>query len=192
VSSQIEKWDYFELGLSAQAPGNPFLDVQISAEFIHDHRSVNITGFYDGDGVYKVRFMPDMEGSWRFVTHSNLTALNGQRGEFTCMPPTGGNHGPVRVIDRAHFAHADGTAFHPVGTTCYVWNHQGDLLEEQTLSTLKHAPFNKIRMCVFPKRYTFNNNEPPCYPFRGHGQAGMGPGAPQQLPDTNAAGLLGF
>src|SRR5512147_921276 len=109
MASPIEKWDYFELALSAQAAGNPFLDVQFSAEFTHDHRSINITGFYDGDGVYRLRIMPDMEGTWRFVTHSNLAALDGQRGEFTCTPPTGSNHGPVRVIDRAHFAYTDGT-----------------------------------------------------------------------------------
>ncbi len=29
------------------------------------------------------------------------------------------------------------------------------------------APFNKLRFCVFPKRYQFNTNEPPCYPFPG-------------------------
>ena len=28
----------------------------------------------------------------------------------------------------------------------------GDEMEEQTLETLKSAPFNKMRMCVFPKR----------------------------------------
>src|SRR5690606_31942863 len=49
--------------------------------------------------------------------------------------------------------------------TCYVWNLQGDALEEQTLRTLEQAPFNKMRMCVFPKRYAFNANEPPSYPF---------------------------
>jgi hypothetical protein len=167
MSAQVEKWDYFELELSAQGSGNPFLDVQFSAEFTHSHRSVSVSGFYDGSGIYKVRFMPDMEGTWHFVTHSNLAALDDRHGEFTCTPPTSNNHGPVRVIDRAHFAYADGTPFHPLGTTCYVWNHQGDALEEQTLATLKCAPFNKMRMCVFPKRYVFNTNEPPCYPFEG-------------------------
>jgi len=126
-----------------------------------------VMGFYDGEDVYKARFMPDMEGAWSFVTHSNLDALDGKRGEFTCTPSAGDNHGPVRVIDHYHFAYADGTPYHPVGTTCYVWNHQGDELEEQTLDTLKDAPFNKMRMCVFPKRYVFNYNEPPCYPFVG-------------------------
>jgi hypothetical protein len=54
-----------------------------------------------------------------------------------------------------------------LGTTCYAWHHQGDALEAQTLTTLAASPFNKIRMCVFPKRYNWNTNEPPLYPFDG-------------------------
>jgi hypothetical protein len=48
----------------------------------------------------------------------------------------------------------------PVGTTAYVWTHQGDELEEQTLRTLAESPFNKPRMCVFPKAFLYNTNEP--------------------------------
>jgi 3',5'-cyclic AMP phosphodiesterase CpdA len=73
----------------------------------------------------------------------------------------------VRVADTTHFAYEDGTPYIPVGTTCYVWNLQGDELEERTLRTLEKAPFNKMRMSVFPKRYAFNDNEPPSYPFPG-------------------------
>ncbi|GAI29095.1 unnamed protein product, partial [marine sediment metagenome] len=36
-------------------------------------------------------------------------------------------------------------------------------MEEQTLATLKDAPFNKMRMCVFPKSYSYNKNEPEFY-----------------------------
>ncbi len=167
MSNPVEKWDYFELELHAEATGNPFLDVTLEAEFTRAHRSVKVMGFYDGGDTYRLRFMPDMEGTWQYVTHSSLDALDGQTGEFTCKEPAAGNHGPVRVIDSFHFAYEDGTPYHPVGTTCYVWNHQGDELEAQTIATLKTAPFNKMRMCVFPKRYTFNKNEPPCYPFEG-------------------------
>ncbi len=38
-------------------------------------------------------------------------------------------------------------------------------LEKKTLETLKHNSFNKIRMCVFPKNYANNANEPELYPF---------------------------
>jgi hypothetical protein len=66
-----------------------------------------------------------------------------------------------------HFAYADGTPYRPIGTTCYAWTHQGEELEEQTLATLASSPFNKVRMCVFPKNYAFNSNEPPRYPYEG-------------------------
>ena len=38
-------------------------------------------------------------------------------------------------------------------------------MQQQTLETLKTSPFNKIRMCVFPKHYAYNQNEPELYPF---------------------------
>ena len=64
-----------------------------------------------------------------------------------------------------HFAFEDGTAFIPFGTTVYALAHQEDALVEETLESLRSAPFNKVRMCVFPKHYDYNHNEPPCYAF---------------------------
>ena len=167
MRSNIEKWDYFELILEAEVAGNPFVDVDFSTTFSLGHRRILVDGFYDGDSRFLARFMPDIEGEWQYETSSNVSELDGVRGSFTCGAPAEGNHGPVRVIDPYHFAYEDGTAYHPVGTTCYVWNLQGDALEEETLETLASAPFNKMRMCVFPKRYSYNNNEPPLYPFEG-------------------------
>ncbi len=165
MTVQIEKWDVFELALRGQETENPFLDVTLEADFSQGDRKVHVGGFYDGGGVYKLRFMPALEGEWTYVTSSNLPELDGVRGSLLCTPAKAGNHGPVRVANQFHFAYADGSAYVPVGTTCYVWNLQGDALEEKTLRTLDGAPFNKMRMCVFPKRYTFNSNEPPAYPF---------------------------
>jgi hypothetical protein len=109
--------------------------------------------------------MPDVQGTWRYQTRSNLDALNGSEGTFTCVAPAPGNHGPVRVFNTYHFAYADGTPYKQIGTTCYVWAHQGEETQEQTLATLRDAPFNKLRMSVFPKHYLFNENEPAFYPF---------------------------
>lgn len=30
-----------------------------------------VNGFYNGTGIYRVRFMPDETGEWTFVTASN-------------------------------------------------------------------------------------------------------------------------
>jgi len=167
VIKQVERWDFFECSFAHESSANAFLTVSLEAEFVHQVYQVQVSGFYDGDGVFKVRFMPDREGPWRFVTRSNIQALDGQTGEFLCVAPSADNHGPVHVANTVNFAYEDGTPYIPVGTTCYVWNLQGDELEEQTLKTLSQSPFNKIRMCVFPKRMVFNRNEPPCYPFPG-------------------------
>ena len=115
--------------------------------------------------MYRVRFMPDAEGEWRYRTHSNAVALDGVEGRLLCVPARAGAHGPVRVWNQFHFRYDDGTPYVQMGTTCYAWAHQGDALEEQTLTSLRNTPFNKLRMCVFPKHYRFNRNEPPLYPF---------------------------
>jgi hypothetical protein len=164
---EVEQWGRCEIELAGPTSGNPFLDVQLSATFRHDHRRVTVAGFYDGDGVYRVRHMPDTQGEWTWRTHSDRPELDGREGAFTCTPPREGSHGPVRVDDAHHFRYADGTPYYQVGTTCYAWTHQTQELQQQTLATLRGAPFNKLRMCVFPKRYTFNQNEPELYPFQG-------------------------
>ena len=163
----IEQWGFFELKLEGSSAGNPYIEVELTAQFRQGDRIVGVTGFYDGDGMYRIRFMPDTVGVWHYQTDCNTNAIASTRGTFTCVAAREGNHGPVRVANEVHFAYEDGTRYIPVGTTCYVWNLQGDELEEQTLQTLAQAPFNKIRMCVFPKRYTYNQNEPPNYPFPG-------------------------
>jgi hypothetical protein len=166
AGAAVERWGLFELTLPGPAHGNPFADVSLSAEFRRgDGSPRRVRGFYDGAGVYKVRFMPDATGEWTYATESNAPELAGRKGRLLCVPPTDGNHGPVRVRGTWHFAYADGTPYRQVGTTSYAWVHQGEALEARTLKTLAAAPFNKMRMCVFPKHYVYNANEPPFYPF---------------------------
>lgn len=169
---EVERWGRFELRLQGPTDENPFTDVELSAVFRYGHREIEVDGFYDGEGAYCIRFMPEEIGEWRFETMSNVPELNGVQGRLKCTFPTPGNRGPVRVAKTYHFAYADGTPYFPFGTTCYVWNHQGEARERQTLETLKRAPFNKIRMCVFPKYYDYNHQEPEYYPFEGSPQQG--------------------
>lgn len=172
MNNKVEVWDIFEISVKGPEEGNPFMDVDFSVKFIKSERSIEVPGFYDGDGVYKVRFMPSELGVWIYETSSNISKLYGLTGEFECIEPSEGNHGPVRVSDTFHFAYEDGTPHYSVGTTCYAWTHQGDELEELTLKTLKTSPFNKMRMCVFPKNYIYNTNDPVYYPFEGSREEG--------------------
>ena len=154
--------------MSAQgaSDGNPFVERAITGTFTGRHECVTVDGFYDGDGVYKVRFMPSHEGEYRYVLDGNYGGGRVEGG-FTALPASEGNHGPVRVAQTYHFAYADGTPYYSIGTTCYVWDLQSDARIAQTLESLKDSAFNKIRFCVFPKHYDYNLGEPRSYPYEG-------------------------
>jgi len=135
-----------------------YRDESLIARFSMGKRTVRVRGFYDGGGRYEVRFMPDTVGMWSFAIGASFLDED-ITGQFECTANGPGNHGPVCANGR-RFLHADGTAHVPFGTTCYAWTHQSDDLQLKTLETLRQGPFNKIRMCVFPKHYLFNENEP--------------------------------
>jgi hypothetical protein len=163
----VEKWKIFELTLNGPTDRNPFTDVKLAGKFIKDQDTIPVSGFYDGEGIYKIRFMPQKEGKWLYLTTSNIKKLDKKKGSFVCTPAQKDNHGPVVIKDTFYFACADGTPHSSFGTTCYAWVHQGDSLGDATIRTLSKGYFNKIRMCIFPKSYDWNHNEPELYPFEG-------------------------
>lgn len=162
----VEKWGLFELSVKGKTEGNPFADYSIRGEFKGEQEQVRVRGFYDDNGIYKVRFMPMYEGNYHYRINGTFSE-EVYEGDFRVTPPLEGNHGPVRVSGRYHFKYQDGTGFFPLGTTCYVWNLQSDELIARTLTALKESPFNKIRFCIFPKHYIYNFGEPRSYPYEG-------------------------
>ena len=162
----VERWGVFELALPGKTDGNPFTDYMIRGRFEGRHEDVMVSGFYDGNGIYRIRFMPSYTGEYRYTIFGTFSDRE-TGGSFYVREASEGNHGPVRVAAKYHFAYADGTPFYPLGTTCYVWTQQPDGRIEETLRSLKEARFNKIRFCVLPKHYDYNLGEPRTYPFEG-------------------------
>jgi hypothetical protein len=144
------------------------VDVRLSAVFDNGNKRMEARGFYDGDGVYRLRFMPDTQNQWRYETKANRWELTGKTGEFKVTTPSKGNHGPVRVHNTFHFAYADGTPFKQIGTTIYNWIDTPDELQEETLKTLAASPFNKARMLITQQPTPYQNKyAPPRWPFVG-------------------------
>ena len=154
----MKQYQMFELVFPGEALQTDWAQIDLHAEFVCGDTVKNVKGFYDGDGRYIVRFLPEMAGEWHWKVSGAVNA----EGTEVCQPAE--SHGPVRAVE-THFEYADGTLFVPIGTTVYALAHQDDALVEETLESLKAAPFNKVRLCVFPKHYDYNHNEPPCYAF---------------------------
>jgi len=155
-----EQWDRFELPVHYTYEGNSFTDVNISATFKNKDTSIVVSGFYDGENIFRIRFMPIETGIWNYATSSNIPELNNKKGAFECISAAGNNHGMVKVSDTNNFKYADGKQYYSFGTTAYAWIHMSDGLQEITLNTLKHSGFNKVRMCVFPKNYDLVKTNP--------------------------------
>ncbi len=73
--NEVQQWDIFELQLNGPKTGNPFLEVSLKALFRIKNRTVESGGFYDGDGIYRIRFMPDTPGTWRYRIESSARRL---------------------------------------------------------------------------------------------------------------------
>jgi len=167
----VEKWGMYEVVLQGPTAGNPFIGIELSAEFTDGERVFKPDGFYDGGGIYKIRFMPDKEGVWSYKTKSNRDELNGKEAQFTCTPASPGNHGPIQVRNQYHFEYRDGTSFYPFGTTIYEWVFQTEETRQQTLETLKSAPFNKARFLLVPPysdKYLSGPLKLDKFPFEGN------------------------
>ncbi|MGN0429665.1 MAG: DUF5605 domain-containing protein [Acetatifactor sp.] len=168
MQTSVHKWDIFEVSLHGITEGNPFTDYDIRGTFTGEWEQVSVDGFYDGDGIYKVRFMPSFEGEYHYSISGTYSQFpTPVAGTFTVLPAREGNHGPVHVADTFHFRYADGTPYYSIGTTCYVWNHQCNERIRETLESLSQTAFNKIRFCIFPKHYDYNLKEPRSYPYEG-------------------------
>lgn len=166
----MRQYETFELTFAGQEPEGSRAQVNLQAEFTYGGETKKVKGFYAGNGSYKVRFYPDKAGTYGWKVTGTVCG----EGQEICAPAkpaagqTGGSHGIVRTAGM-HFKYDDGSWYRPFGTTVYALIHQEKSLVDTTISSLRKAPFNKVRFCVFPKHYDFNHNDPERYPFEKTG-----------------------
>lgn len=156
-------WYIAEFEFRGYSDKNPFIDYEILGEFSCEHETKNVSGFYDGDGIYRIRFMPCFEEEYSYRIYGSFSDTE-YTGKFTVSGRS--NHGMVKA-DGVHFKYSDGTPYYSIGTTCYAWICQSEELQSQTIETLKKGAFNKIRFCIFPKHYDYNYRNPIMFPYMG-------------------------
>jgi len=172
-SIHVTKWSRAEFIFSISNNPKHFTSTWMVATFKNGNINKTVRGFYDDDGRFILRFMPQQEGNWEFITQSNIDELNNIEGSVYCEAASQEETGPVERDAIYHFKYANGKTYYPFGTTAYVWNHQSDDIQKKTLASLENSPFNKIRMCVFPKHYTYNFKEPERFAFPGNIEDGF-------------------
>ncbi|WP_455616958.1 apiosidase-like domain-containing protein [Eisenbergiella sp.] len=156
----MRQYEMFELSYTKDELTENYANVDLAADFIKDGKKTTVKGIYAGNGIFKIRFLPEETGTYTYAIYGIFS----DQGNEECMPADTDRHGMVRT-DSMHFKYEDGTRYVPFGTTIYGLINQDKELIDATMDTLAEAPFNKVRFCVFPKHYVYNENEPRFYPF---------------------------
>lgn len=125
AAEPVPLWGRFEVKLVADEKADPETAVAVELVSPSDKKHA-IDGFWDGELVWRLRYMPTEEGTWKYTTKSEpaVKGLDQQSGKFECRGRDQSNrflkHGVLRVAEsRTYLEHADGTPFFWMGDT--VW-----------------------------------------------------------------------
>ena len=89
----MKQYEMFELVLEGAKLTENWADVDVHAVFTDVSGAKEVKGFYDGDGLYKVRFLPEYAGevTWK------VTGAVQSEGRTLCEEAEAGVYGPRNV-----------------------------------------------------------------------------------------------
>ncbi len=94
---EVEKFAVFEQSFTNEKEyENSYFDVDLNVDCQSpDGREIRFSGFYDGNQTWKLRFMPDVSGTWKYTaTFSDGTKAGS--GSFVCTETD--NKGPLTKL----------------------------------------------------------------------------------------------
>jgi hypothetical protein len=202
----IPLWGRFEQPFTAgRHYTNPVQDSTLSVDFTAPSgRRVRVSGFWDGDHMWRVRVMPDEVGEWQYTTQAadeSDGGLHGQGGRFNCVAPLGdtrfSEHGPIGLSqDKRFLCHRDGTPFLWLADT--AWNgplratedEWGAYVRERTRQQFSAVQWVATHWLAAP-----DGDEQRALAFSGKERIAVNAGffqrLDQKLETMNRAGLLG-
>ena len=204
-NSETPIWTKYEIQLNSEKVyDNALYNVkEFKATFTAPSgRTKTVNGFWDGGKNWKIRFLPDEIGNWKwktFCSDSENTGLNNQEGVFECVNNSANEllfqkgaiqHQPGKY----YLSYNDGTPF--FWLACTAWNgalKSSDEEWEHYLSQRKANNYNTIQFVTTEWRGADNNAEG-LTAIDGTGQITVHPEffirIDKKIDEVNAKGLL--
>ncbi len=126
LTINAETWVACEIAFeSSKTYSDPFNDVDVDLLLFGNGRLYTIPAFWDGDNIWKVRFVCPTDGIWYYrtvCTDEENSSLDGRTGKVVCSQYRGEHdiykHGFVTVnAGKKYFTYDDGTPFFWLGDT---------------------------------------------------------------------------
>ncbi len=174
VMLEVPRWERHEFMLHGRAlVENPFRDAALVGEFnAPSGRAVMVEGFYDGQDTWRLRFVPDEEGEWRYRLRGEAVELH-EEGRLRCTAPRTSGFIRIHPENPYAFAYASGAPFFPMGDTSYGFYSDTSItpeLRDAYLRKRRAQRFNFVRMGVVHSP-THWESDPAYWPWGGTSQA---------------------
>jgi hypothetical protein len=205
AQTEVKIWEKFENEFtSSKAYEKPIYQVkEFSVTFTSNTgRKRKVNGFWDGGNTWKVRFMPDEMGEWKWITScsdKDNAGLYNLQGNFTCV--ANDNRHPfyrygavIHPNGKYYLTYNDGTPYFWVA--CTAWNGALKSTDEEWEYYLSHRiknHYNLIQLVTTQWRGADKNLEG-LVAYEGSGEITIHPEffkrIDQRIDEANAMGLL--
>lgn len=183
-SLSVPRWQPYDFEFTgSKIPENPFM-VSFSG-LVESPCGIQyeIPGFYDGNGIWKIRFAANSEGNWTLTTRSKDPMLDGKTVAFRCVQNQNANiHGSLLIDSKnpRHFIYEDGARYFLMGYECdWLWaldmNNPALPTLNPFLDKLNEHGFNHVILNAYAhdtgwekgKTSDIDYGPPPMYPWEG-------------------------
>lgn len=190
-SKAANQWEVVDIHFKAKTLPTKPEDGSFSAELscAGSTNTMTVSGFYNGDTAYLIRFCPDRSGVWTYQTTSDIDDLDGLKGEVRVDRPLEGRKGGIKLNPESarEFIYANGDAYYPI---CFEvdWlfaldaeNPDDIPVTRKFVDTIAENGYNQLIMNVFAYdvgwkkdstlKAEHDYSSPKVFPFAGNNQA---------------------
>ena len=180
------QWDVVDIRFDVNDVPQQPEDVEFSASFEHESgRRLDVPGFFDGEGVYVIRYTPPLAGDWKYRTHSAVKELDQLDGQLIAGAARAGRRGGIKIDPESatRFRYENGDSYYPIAFES-DWlfaldaeNPDDIPVTRKFVDTLAANGFNQVVMNVFAYDVNWAKDErldpkyeygsPSVFPFGG-------------------------
>ena len=187
---QTKQWEVVDIRFPAKTATQQPVDEVFHAKCTHKSgRTIDVPGYYDGDGIYVIRFTPPVAGEWAYKTQSTIQELNHLTGAIVAEKADQGRRGGITIDpqSKTRFRYENGDSYYPIAfESDWLFAIDAENPDDipntrRFVDTLAESGFNQVVMNVFaydvnwPKDKSLNARydygRPRVFPFGGDNTA---------------------
>lgn len=183
-------WDTVDIQFHVNDLPRNAIDHQFDAQFTHESGiTFQAHGFFNGGQEYLIRWCPQLQGKWNYVTRSSIPSLKELSGSLSITPPRPGRMGGIERDPKStrKFQYQNGDSYYPIAFEAdwlFALDAENDKdipVTRQFVDQLAHYGFNQLILNVYAYDVSWKKDDtliskyeygsPKVFPFGGDNQS---------------------